>query len=74
MFRFYAGTDHGHHQLDDNGHQQNRALDGIVDQSVHLQGGDDLVDDGIAHGAEQNAQQLASHRKALRPVSMPVMT
>ena len=32
MFRFYAGTDHGHHQLDDNGHQQNRALDGIVDQ------------------------------------------
>ena len=32
----------------------------IESVKYHLQGYDDLVDDGVGHGAEQNAQHLAA--------------
>ena len=50
------GADGGDGDLDEFCQEQDGTLDGIVDQRVQAQGGNDLVDDGVAHGAKEYAQ------------------
>ena len=53
FFQLGAG---GLHQ---NGGDENHAFDGVVDEGVHFQRRNDLVDDGIAQGAKEDAQGTA---------------
>ena len=46
--------------MDQDAHDQDDALDGVVDQGVHLERNDDLVDDGIGHGPEQDAEDAST--------------
>lgn len=56
---FQAAPQQGHRHLHKDGHQENGALDGVVDEGVEAQGGDDLVDDVVRHGTEEGPQEPA---------------
>ena len=53
------GADGGDGDLYKYRQEQDGTLDGIVDQRVQAQRRNDLVNDGVAHGAKEHAQQLA---------------
>ena len=50
------GADGGDGDLYKYRQEQDGTLDGIVDQRVQAQGRDDLVNNGVAHGAKEHAQ------------------